>query len=600
MSHFQDSSVELEEEFEEEEEEDWSMEANQFDEEAFLDLNRKKKIPPTIPAIKPSQFTAFAFKMPREDGFGYENFSFEGRRHIIRCYDTPARRILLCCGRQVEKSTLLGNVLLCYLCMVNSYKALYVSPSATQTKVFSVDRIKEPIETSDVLRAFTTNMLSQNIFEKQFVNRSKITLRYAFLNADRTRGIPAWCLALDEIQDILSDNIPVIEQCTSHAPDQFKRFIYAGTPKSLDNTIEYYRANLSTQGEWVVPCDRHGGETGRYWNVLGEKNIENKGLSCEKCHQLINPMHEDAQWAFMTEFHPKNAPFESYRIPQLMVPWTKWDDVLLNYSRYPRDKFYNEVLGISYDSGVRPLTAAQLRECCDSQYDMSPEQLKVYKQMAYGRTVYAGIDWGTGTSAYSVITLGMYIDNKFRVFYMHRFVGEDIEPDAQIQRIKEIIQEFNVGVIGCDWGFGFALNDQLIRAFGRGRVFKYHYMARTRKKVEWDGKLMKFKVHRTEIMSDVFNAIKRGHFIFPKWEVFNQPFAQDMLNIFSEYNETLRMIQYSHSPDKPDDSFHSLVYCLLASMLKEPRPDIIAPDRVDPTKGVILSNYTGPIDQGSV
>ncbi len=592
--HFRDSPRE-EDLFDEEEE--WLNEPEPF--EDLSSINSEKKPPPKVPSIRPSQSTELAFRMPRTDGMGNDPFSFEGRRLMLRCYDTPARRLLLSCGRQVEKSTLLGNVLLCYLCMVPSYKALYVSPSATQTKTFSSDRIKEPIETSDILKSFTTNMLSQNIFEKQFVNRSKITLRYAFLNADRTRGIPAWALALDEIQDILADNIPVIEQCTSHAPEERKRFIYAGTPKSLDNTIEHYRANLSTQGEWVVPCEAHGGDGGRYWNVLGEKNIGKKGLSCEKCGKLINPMHEDAQWAFMTEFHPQNTPFESYRIPQLMVPWLDWDDILLNYERYPRDKFYNEVLGISYDSGVRPLTAPQIRENCDEEYSMSEANLRLYRQKAYGQPVYAGIDWASGTLGYSVIALGTYEEMRFRIFYIKRFVGEEMEPAPLLQRISELIKEFNVTAVGADYGFGFGLNDPLVREFGRNRVFKYHYMGRCRKKVEFDGKLMKFKVHRSEIMSDVFNAIKRGHFIFPKWDEFKIPFAQDMLNIYSEYNETLKMIQYDHNPQKPDDSFHAITYCLLASMLKQPRPDIIAPHREEPGVGPVLSTYTGPIDQGS-
>ena len=150
-----------------------------------------RKAPVIPPAVKPSEFTGFAFRMPNEETGEFEPFSFEGRRHIQRIYNTPARRVLLICGRQVEKSTLIGNMALCYMCLVPNFKVLYVSPSATQTKTFSNDRIKEPIETSPILKKFTTSMLSSNILEKQFVNRSKITLRYAFLNADRTRGIPA-------------------------------------------------------------------------------------------------------------------------------------------------------------------------------------------------------------------------------------------------------------------------------------------------------------------------------------------------------------------------------------------------------------------------
>ena len=898
---------------------------------------------PDAPSILPSQFTEIAFRMPRDDGFGFESFNFNGRRHMKRPYDSPARRILLVAARQVEKSTMLGNKAIILSCLVTGHKTLYVSPSATQTKTFSVDRVKEPLETSDVLRSFTTSALTQNVFEKQFINRSKITLRNAFLNADRTRGIPAWLLEIDELQDILPDNIPVIEQCTSHAPEGWRRFIYAGTPKSLDNVIEYYRAQLSTQGEWVVPCEGHGGEGGRYWNVLGERNIGKKGLICEKCGKRIRANHDDAQWASMVE----DAPFESYRIPQLMVPWKPWDEILLDYERYPRDKFYNEVLGISYDSGLRPLSKGHVRECCSPELRMDPETLRAYASFAAGQPVFAGIDWGchdeetrilteqgfkffrdltdddlvaqwepanremtfvkpkvrtvrdwdgpllhfetrggldlmvtgthrmrvtvagredwvtesaretaarggnvsfvghvrwagqerpsftlpglpvspgyggaeqrtlpmddwvellgylitegglcysqgrpsclkmsqretvhpetarkiagcmdrlnipfstfpnpktgdinwtiygkqlwqwyaeqvgttpdskripreflaldrrqlrilfqalvdgdgytdprygtagafystsrglcedfqelsirlglrcivrlhkpaegnhkarwralwsegrdfhlntpagavrtvdyrgkvyccavpsgyivterngcvgyqgnTGENTYTVLSLGTYTSTRFRIFYIHRFIGEEIEPPVQMQKIIEMLTFFHARVIGTDYGGGFDRNDTLMRKFGPQRVQKYQYLARAKRKVEWDKGLRRWKVHRTEVMSDIFNAIKRKQLEFPRWEEFAEPYGTDMTNIYSEYNESLRMIQYTHRPDRPDDAFHSVLYCLLASMIVLPRPDIIAPTREDPTRGPIRSSYSGPVDQG--
>lgn len=575
-------------------------------EEDPIALRQLRRRLPKIPTLKPSQFTQYAFWMPRtekyvdDDGEDSERviidrFSFKERPHLFRCYDTPAKRMLLFCARQVEKSTLLGNIILCYMSLVPSYKALYVSPSATQTKTFSNDRIKEPIETSPVLKRFTTTMLSQNIFEKQFVNRSKVTLRYAYLNADRTRGIPAYLLAIDEYQDVLQDNVPVIQQCLSHAPKHLKRQVYAGTPKSLDNHLEYYRANLSTQNEWMIPCEAHGGETGRYWNILGEKNIGRKGLVCEKCHRLINPSHPEARWVRQVA----SAPWESYRIPQLMVPWVDWDhDILHNYEHYPREKFYNECLGISYDSGLRPLTTRQLKEICKDHISMSKEALKTYRALSFNQPVFAGIDWGTGEHSYTVIFLATYVDMKFRVFFAHRFTGEEVDPDVQIARIIELIRYFNVKLIGVDYGGGFDRNYKLIKEFGIARVRRFQYLARSTKgKVVWDGKLQRWKVSRTEVMSDIFNAVKRGKAEFPKWAEFKEPYCQDMLNIFSEYNESLKMIQYKHGPDKPDDSFHALLYVWLVSMFEFQRPDIIAPDLED-EDGFAKKQWPGPVDQG--
>jgi hypothetical protein len=98
-------------------------------------------------------------------------------------------------------------------------------------------------------------------------------------------------------------------------------------------------------------------------------------------------------------------------------------------------------------------------------------------------------------------------------------------------------------------------------------------------------------------MSDIFNAIKRRRDCeFPRWEEFEDPHANDMLNIYSESNNMLRMIQYKHAQDKPDDSFHSFLYCWLVSMLEVPRPDIIRPSQED-KNGNRISNYY-PVDQG--
>lgn len=575
----------------------------EIDFEPILSSASTKEVP-DLPELRPSEFTELALWMPAEDGLGedgkgYNRFSFDGRRHMRQIYDTSARRILLKCARQVEKSTLLGNISLAYMSLLTAYKVLYVNSSATQAKTFSADRIKDPIETSPILRRFTTQMLSSNILEKQFINRSKITLRYAFLNADRTRGIPAEMLAIDEIQDILSSNIPVIEQTVAHAPESRRRYLYSGTPKSLDNTIEAYWANQSTQNEWAVPHDCKMGEAGRYWNILGEKNIGKKGLICSNCGAVIDPMTEDAQWAAMVEYDPEDTPYEGYRIPQLMVPWKPWSEILHDYRRYPRDRFYNEVLGISFDSGLRPLTRGQVRTACNP--DLSMRDIDNYRKIGYSQPIFAGIDWGTGENSYTVIALGTYVNSVFRVFFIHRFVGEDVEPDRQLARISELIDYFNVTIAMCDYGGGFYPNNTLTRRFGIKRIHRLQWMARTNKKFSYDQKMGRWKGSRTELMSDVFNAIKRAGsgrrmVEFPRWEEFKEPYAQDLLNIFSEYSEQVRQIQYKHAVDKPDDSMHAITYCLLASSLKYPRHDIFIPRREE--NGVAVSDYKGPVDQG--
>jgi len=846
------------------------------------------------------------------------------------CFDIQVedKSTFLLNGLVTHNSTLLGNRALCYMCMVPSFRVLYVAPSGIQTATFSKDRITEPIETSPVLAKFTSRMLTKNVLSKQLLNRSQITMRYAFLNADRARGIPAYALLLDEFQDFLADNVPVLEQCLSHAPEEWRTRIYAGTPKSLDNNLEVYRDRHSTQGEWMVPCDRCGSAaTSRYWNILGEKNISDAGLCCERCGKLIDAQHPDAQWAFMVQ----DAPFESYRIPQLMVPWVPWDEILLNYRRYSRAKFYNEVLGISYDSGLRPLTTAQVRACCNEDVHMADAEQ--YIALANSQPVFMGVDWGchdedtriltrkgfkyfrdltdedhvaswdpdtrrmlfgpplvrtvkdwdqpllhfktkggidlmvththrmrvgqpqgerwvtesagetamrggnvkfvghidwegdglseftlpglpsspgykgcapvtyrmedwlellgyllseggvclkrnskgervpyclkmsqretvnplayqkiqdcldrmriphtpfpnprtgdvnwaiygkqywhwfsdnvgstgdtkriprelfraagkrglrvlfdamvlgdgyvdpregctggayystskglcedfqeicirlglrcivrlhkpaegnrktrwraiwssgrdyqlntpsrrvkrvpyngkvycckvpsgyivterngcisyqgnTGENSYTVVVLATYIDMRFRVFYAHRFEGEETSPPVQLEELCRLIDTYRVTLVGTDYGGGFDRNDHLIRRYGPSRIFKYQYAPRPRGKVVWNGELGRWICHRTEVMSDIFNAIKKGFCEFPRWEDFQDPFGQDMLNIFSEYNKVIRMMVYKNNASFPDDTFHAFLYCWLVSMLQIKRPDIVTP-----------------------
>jgi hypothetical protein len=517
-------------------------------------------------------------------------------------FDVSDQHNFVAGGIVTHNSTLLGNRLLTYSCLIPGYTSLFVSPSAAQTKTFSSDRLKVPIGLSRILGAYTSAALSMNVFEKQFINSSKITLRYAYLTADRTRGISAKALFLDELQHILSKNIPIIEECISHAPEEQRLQLYSGTPLSFDNVIEHTRTNRSTQAEWVIPCDAHGGEGGRYWNVLGVKNIQKAGLSCAKCGKLINAQHPDAQWAAQVAWDPKKTPFESYRISQLMAPWKKWTDILQSYANYSQAQFHNEVLGLSYDGGMRPLTQAQVKESCSSNVSMHPKYLAAYERHALVNDVYMGIDWGGGgseSSSYDVFTLMTYIDQRMRVFYAKRLVGEEAEPQNRLMIACDLIRRFNVKVVGADYGGGYDPNDHLIRTFGPERVLKFHYMSRLQDKLVWSSKLHRFLVHRSEVMTAVLSAIQRHQFEFPRWEEWEEPFAQDMINIHAEYNTKMRTLQYDVRPGLADDTFHSILFGFLASMTKTPRPGIIRPRREDPQQAVGFGPPPyEPLDQG--
>lgn len=532
--------------------------------------------------LTPSEFVESAIRIPSKGSL--DRFSFVSRNYLRSIYDSPAKRKLLMAGRQVEKSTLLGNEALAYISINPYFRVLYVSPSNQQTKVFSRDRIAEPIELSPFLKQTTNNRLLKNVFEKKFVNRSQITLRFAFLNADRTRGIPADKIVIDEFQDILLENVPVIEECASHS--DYKLFTYAGTPKSLDNAIEHYWTRFSTQNEWAVPCRRHGtpkDPSTWHWNILDEENIGEEWLMCDRCQGEIYAADPDATWVSLNPDPKVEKPYEGYRIPQLMVPWIDWSDIKNKQRIYSRAKFHNEVLGRSYDSGTRPLTRRDVQRNCWDELSMVYYREAIQYCRQY--PLFMGVDWGTGESTYTVVCIGGYLPfapERFTWFWWKRFEGIESEPKRQLDTIKKLIHDFNIRQVGVDYGGGFWPNDELTRDFGAEKIKKYQWVGNVKRKIKWDPQLgvPRHLCHRTEVMSDLFNAVKRGDvFYFPMWEEFEDPFAMDFLNIYSEYNDRLRMNVYKCAPGMADDSFHAMTFGFLASFYVRPRPDIILPSK---------------------
>jgi len=561
--------------------EEWEWESPVLEAEAW-EVQKHLEEMSAAYELRPSDFIEQVIQFPTGKDRKLTAFSFEKRPYLRRVHNTPSDRILLMTGRQVEKSTSLAIKAFVYTCLIPHFRVLYVSPSSTQTKQFSNDRLKELMETCPALRTWFPSRLTDNVFEKKAINRSQVTLRYAFLNADRCRGLSADGIFLDEFQDILLDNIPVIEEASSHSP--FRYFVYSGTPKSEDNPIEYYWAKNSTQSEWAVPCERHGTpkDPGSWhWNILDESNIARKGLSCDRCGNLIRPDHPLAQWV---RLGPPlgEVQYEGLRIPQLMVPWVAWEDILYKQQHYPRGRFYNEVLGRSFDSGQRPLSRADVQRNCDEELSMAAEKIRELMPELRRRPIFAGIDWGQdSTNSYTILVLGAYLgtDKRMTVFYAHRFEGPEQEPRVQLDKVKKFIKQFSIRRVGVDYGGGHFQNDELMREFGTDRIHRYQY-SNPREFVRWDAKLGRYLVHKHEVLGSVFAAIKRGDlFRFPQWSQWKVPFASDMLSVFSEYDEKRRMTAYKKSPNNTDDTLHALVFLFLASYQLNPRPDVLIPSQ---------------------
>lgn len=480
-----------------------------------------------------------------------------------------------------HNTTFLANNLTVSAVVQPYNKALYVSPSHTQTRQFSNEKLRPAIEKSPLIhRYFQDSRVSSQVFEKGFTNGSYIFLRSAFRSADRTRGISARSLCIDEIQDFIGSEIPVIMECTSHFLDA--KIMMSGTPKSFDNPIEDYWKS-TTQNEWLVKCHACGKH-----NFLDERNVGPTeyylsgklppGPICNKCQKPIYP-HIHGRWISFKAA----ASIQGYRVPQLMVPWicgldAQWVKLLWKRDNYPFGQFNNEVLGLSYDNASKPVTREEVIECCRDYLFWDPANLGRSINEAKRYQLTAGVDWGEGndgsekspagkvrSASYTVLTIGGYINQKvWRTFLVKRYMGKEIDPDYIVKDVARICNALGVVLCGVDWGHGWGVNNHLIRILGPKRVVQYQYLPKLKLRLKWDQLGFRYHIQRNFVMSEMFFDIKQKLVEFPKWSEF-EPYAKDILSIYSEYVEYRREIRYDHKSSEPDDGFHSLLYAKLTS-----------------------------------
>lgn len=505
------------------------------------------------------------------------------------------RKIVIVAGRQVEKTSNLSNGAIANANSGDGWvRSLYVAPSYSQVKIFSKDKIDAVVRNSPRI-AHRIKKDEWSVSEKVWAGtESRMYFRSAFLTADRSRGIQADELRIDEAQDILTRVIPILQECTTHcAKPGGPIHWFTGTPKTVDTALEHLFARQSTRRQWRVRCNAC-----RKWNVLGENNIGPQGLICSKaeCRKPINPLGEliggqrvGVAWVAETA----NAPMEGFRIPQLLLPYSDfhnpevfrrmWNEILYKSIHYDRPRFFNEVLGISYDSGEKPVTMEEIKACCvDQAYLMKVLGQPRRLNLDAGDTVpshilagfkFAGVDWGGGSPSRTTYVNTRYCpDGVQEVFFFKFFNGYENATEIFIPAIKNYIQIVNPTYIGMDYGFGFGINSEFIKLMGFERAFQYMHSGNQRDRLKFDASSNVFVTGRTAVLTDVFTLIKTGRirFLCTFQELEESGAAADLI-ASSRTKTRTGMLQYDHPPGTTDDFLHAVTYADLAGQVKFPR-----------------------------
>jgi hypothetical protein len=419
------------------------------------------------------------------------------------------------------------------------------------------------------------------VTSRSFRNRAFYNFRSCYYSADPVRGITANFLQIDELQDIISDNIPVLEECQAHFQKQPEKLfnLYAGTPKTTSNTLNRWWKE-SCQFEWLVRCEHCKNQ-----NFLDEKVIGLKGYICKRCGKPI--YMRNGKWYPMRK--SKLDDCWGFRISQLMVPFMSHKKVLdkMEDPNLPRRLFFNEVLGLPYDEGELVLTEEDIRKACEETRPVStPETIWRYQSaicvgIDHGTGAYTAVDPYTGITkqsqrsarsqpSYTVLAFGAFTgDGKFRIFKIVKFVGEDANLARQPELIDKWVRQWRGEWVMSDWGFGASTNQSLITKHNWVRtedganplLLECQYVKST-KLATFHQQAFRYMIDRNFAIEQTVDAIKSGKLLFFRWDDM-QNYVDDFTSMYVEYDQNYNRIKYDHV--LPDDAFHAVAYCYMAA-----------------------------------
>ena len=527
--------------------------------------------------VKPTaKFSELAEAWLRLDG---KPFRFDLYPMHRAFYDGRFRRTLFKTGRQVAKSTSLANFDILECAVIPHFKTMYVSPAKEKTVIFSTTRVAKTMRYSPhISKRFLTSDLSDRVLQKQFTNGSTMHFMYADEDPERLRSISSDRNMYDEVQDILYDPVIIIGNETM-ANSSYGFETYAGTPKTMENTIQSLWEQ-STQSEWVMRCD----SCGQHQYVDSPKSMGKEGIICLKCGAYLDPY--TGQWLDFNK--PKEMDYEpafamhGFHISQLIMPanlpiacakrgfsnaiveraherWTRIV-VKMNDPNYSETLFKNEVLGVSDSLGERMITKEELEALCTNRALLPiPNSAHV---AGYGHIV-GGVDWsGGGMDGVSRTVLWIWgyrpHDQKLVTLFYKIYPG--VNPVNSINEIALTCSAYNVSLVVGDAGGGAIANNLLQQKLGLHRVTQVQYGSPARA-LQFNGE-DRYMANRTTLIDNYLMLLKNRKVEFGRVE--DMAIAiEDILNEYEELTSSGRKV-WRHSPQKSDDCLHAGVFGWIA------------------------------------
>lgn len=501
------------------------------------------------------------------------------RREISRCIvvDSPDQTYVTNNCIVTHNSTNFSARNLMLTEIIPGYRIHYITPHNKQLQTFAY-KLRE------VERKFRFFQPPQNLYRKEFRNGSTIKMDYVLTSADSVRGNTADELQFDEYQHFdISLELEVAQiQVASDMPTR----IYAGTSLTTDTALETRYLN-SSRGVWMLKCGCG------YELNFGDRKvvldfIQERGVTCPKCSRIQNV--RTGHWVHESPTMLAKG-FPGFHIPQIIVPFftenaRRWTDIYRTKLTADERKVLQEIIGIPTEEGERELTLKDLENICTVNIEAAVKKAKA-KQY---QVIVSGCDWGgsdylpaakTKISYTLHAMLGVNADNTMDILHFRRYSGMDYRSIGQ--DIVGNHKRLNGELIGSDFGVGSYYNTYIRDNIGsalRHLIFQYAGpSSATVERSQSGGLFNHFLLNRTDTITSLYEAIKRGRLRCFSWEMASE-YLLDFMNLFRAPSETASgatSFVYRRHGAKADDALHAVnfAYVLARLYLGEP----IVPDR---------------------
>jgi len=364
--------------------------------------------------------------------------------------------------------------------IIPNYKILFVAPLYEQIRRFSNNYVRPFINSSPLKQLWTNTKTENSVLQKTFANGSLMLFTFALLDSSRVRGISSHELAVDEIQDMDPNHIPIIEEVLSASKYKLRK--RTGTPKSFDNPMaDTY--DKGSQAHWQVKC----WHCGKYSIAALEHHLlkmigpiredisaDAPGLICAFCEKPINPRPPWGRWYH--EYPSRRLEHSSYHIPQIILPMHysrrfEWSEVHRKAESYGQARFFNEVLGVPCDFGQRLISSAELRKASDLPWRNNPNSPdpQIWARLPHYEYKVLSIDWGGGGAdevSYTVLTLmGMRPDGVIDVLWGKRMLMS-VNHVSEAEETMQWARRFNVDVVIHDYSGAGSLRETFLLQAG--------------------------------------------------------------------------------------------------------------------------------------